>query len=161
MSVTITDLGLDVQGPATSTGIIQHTYAGAPAVLAFVYDKTDGVPDIGMIWLYDKAGGVSLLRGKGTNRFSLESDGSITLMSDTSLIEMEGANNADPLSVVGFIKGSAVSKTINFTNIGTTDPKPPVRVTATDNSSNIQEWYQGTTLKAYIDKDGNFVRVST
>lgn len=160
MSVTITGNRLEYDDGFTKIGILQNSAGEAGCSMAFYYGLTDGNPNMGMLWSHDKAAGVTILKGIAANRFSVESDAALVMIAANSVFEMEGANDPNPLNVTGYVKGSDVSKTINITNEGTASPQVPFRVTAADNEKNIQEWYQGTTLRAYIDKDGNFVRVS-
>jgi len=64
---------------------------------------------------------VSVLRGTGTNRTSIESGSAMTHIADASRFEWEGSGSSPPrLLFLGYDKGTANGRTIDFTNYGQT-----------------------------------------
>lgn len=97
---------------------------------------------------------VAIIRGTASNRLSIESDSNIVFITNGHF-EFEGLQNSDPLDLIPYQKGSAIGKTLNITNKGQTPTYAiPLRVTAADDSLDIQNWYQSSTQVGRVDKDG-------
>jgi hypothetical protein len=117
---------------------------------------SDGKPDNGT----SNPGQVSVLRGMGLNRMSLESAGAFVHIAQTARYEWEGLGSAR-LAFVGFEAASAAGKPIDFNNYGQTPSRasPIVSFSAQAASDKVASFGTTTgsawTENAYIDGAGN------
>lgn len=96
----------------------------------------------------------AVLRGHGSNRFSIESDAAMILMADNSHFEFEGTDNVD---IVGYLKASSVGTTIKFTNQGQDGNGvcPVAAVTDNHNVDVFQMSYRSGSDTVMARFDGN------
>ena len=99
--------------------------SGAPAQLMRYYWET------GPIGSAD--GSAAVLRGLGTNRFSIESVSALVHIAGNGRFEWEGLGS-ERLNWIGYEAGSSLGKTIDFNNTGqpTTRANPVVSITVSD-----------------------------
>lgn len=110
-------------------GIVLRGSQGEMAATSQI-DPNSGSPADVFRWYWEGAaigstpGSAAVIRGLGTNRFSIESGTGATLVhiSSTARFEWEGLGS-DRLQWVGYEAGSAIGKTIDFNNSGQTPTK--------------------------------------
>lgn len=119
------------------------------------YLISNGQRNVGMLVSQDNNNPtqVTILKGTGTNRFSIESDAALVHICANGDFEWESPNAG--INFRGFIAASGAGQTINFTNNGETPTfAVPISFTATDNNLHIADWYQGASNVGFIDKNG-------
>lgn len=79
-------------------------------------------PVVSFFWDSVNAGSgpntVGVMRGNGSNRFSIIAESSMNMESGTSRFEREGTGGSGRLQYVGYDQGSANGRTFDFTNFG-------------------------------------------
>ncbi|MDF7775460.1 hypothetical protein P1X14_09390 [Sphingomonas sp. AOB5] len=115
-------------------GIGMRGNSGEMALTSQISPHT-GIPADVFRWAWENGvvGNASVLRGMGSNRLSLESNGIITQISANSRFEFEGYISQRVI-FVGFEAASAIGKTIDFNNYGQTPTRanPVVSISVQD-----------------------------
>jgi len=127
---------------------------GAPAHVMRYYWETGPIGSA--------EGSASVLRGMGTNRFSIESNAAMVHIAGNGRYEWEGLG-AERLHWVGYEAGSSIGKTIDFNNTGQapTSANPVVSITVSDVASDtlhLCTWdpeSEGYITNARFDGTGN------
>ncbi len=119
--------GMTVAGNNGEIGLTSQLdpNSGAPAHVLRYYWETGPIGSA--------EGSTSVLRGMGTNRFSIESNAALVHIAGNGRYEWEGLGT-ERLDWVGYEAGSAIGKTIDFNNIGQTptSANPLVSMTVSD-----------------------------
>ncbi|MCW3835414.1 hypothetical protein ACFQ1E_07275 [Sphingomonas canadensis] len=121
-------------------GMVRAGNAGEMALTSLTSPST-GRPAQVMRYYWENAaaiGDAAVLRGMGTNRFSLESAATMTMIAQNARFEWEGLG-ATRLSVIGYEAGSSTGRTIDFNNSGQpgTRASPVVSFSVVDPADDI------------------------
>jgi len=119
---------------ATSVGGMRVRGSAGEMDLTSQLDGGSGLPAPVMSYYWESTvGEAAVLRGRGTNRFSIESDAALVHIASNGRFEWEGLVS-DRLLWVGYEAGSAIGKTIDFNNAGQTPTRasPVVSVSVTN-----------------------------
>jgi len=129
---------------STGSSLGGMVLAGSQGEIGFTsqIDPNTGAPAHVMRYYWETGpigsapGSVAVLRGMGTNRFSIESNSAMVHIAGNGRYEWEGLGQ-ERLHWVGYEAGSAIGKTIDFNNTGQTpsSANPVVSMTVTDETT--------------------------
>jgi len=126
----------------TDTGLFAP--AGAGRYGMDLVDGGKGVVSVFWDWsssYENEKGGISVLKGWGTNRFSIESFAAMVHISGTSRYEWEGLGGGGVLTWVGYDAGSSQGRTILVTTSTASGASVvPMAFKALENKDSIQIW---------------------
>lgn len=163
------DGGFTIQrSTGSSLGGMAVAGNGGEMALTSQIDPGSGQPAHVMRYYWENAqigsaeGSAAVLRGMGTNRFSIESVAALVHIAGNGRYEWEGLG-AERLHWVGYEAGSSIGKTIDFNNTGQspTSANPVVSITVGDiacDTLHLCTWdpeAEGYITNARFDGSGN------
>ena len=162
------DGGFTIKRSSSSLGGMAVAGGGGEMALTSQIDPNTGVPAHLVRYYWQSAaigsaeGSVAVLRGMGTNRFSIESDAAMVHIANNGRFEWEGLGS-DRLHWIGYEAGSSLGKTIDFNNTGqpTLRASPVVSMTVADEADDtlhLCAWdaeNEAYVTKARFDGSGN------